>query len=244
MYIAGPGLARGYLNRPALTAGRFVACPFGPAGARMYRTGDLVRRRTPEAGGELEYIGRADDQVKMRGFRVEPGEIEASLTEHPAVAQAAVLARHDRLVGYVAVRPGTVVDPAELTAYLRDRLPDYLVPSAFVLLDALPLTPNGKLDRAALPAPEPVATATGRAPAHPAGADPVRAVRRGAGRAAGRARRRLLRPGRALPARHPAGRTGAVRCSEWRWRCARSSRRPPWRGWPRRWPRQAALARR
>ncbi|MFB7509428.1 amino acid adenylation domain-containing protein, partial [Streptomyces broussonetiae] len=166
LYVAGPGLARGYLNRPGLTAGRFVACPFGPAGARMYRTGDVVRRRID---GELEYVGRADDQVKVRGFRVELGEVEAALAEHPAVARAAVLVQDDRLVGYVAARPDTAVCPAELTAHLRDRLPDYLVPSVFVLLDVLPLTPNGKLDRAALPAPEPVATATatGRAPRTP-----------------------------------------------------------------------------
>ncbi|MEV5906539.1 amino acid adenylation domain-containing protein, partial [Streptomyces sp. NPDC052127] len=168
LYVAGPGLARGYLNRPGLTAGRFVACPFG-AGERMYRTGDVVRRRTwgsprPEAGGELEYVGRADDQVKVRGFRIEPGEVEAALAEHPAVAQAAVLARDDRLIGYVAARPdvashsplpGGPPSPAELAAYLRGRLPDYLVPAVFVVLDVLPLTPNGKLDRAALPAPEP-----------------------------------------------------------------------------------------
>ncbi|MER7057943.1 amino acid adenylation domain-containing protein, partial [Streptomyces sp. NPDC000351] len=152
LYVAGPGLARGYLNRPALTAGRFVACPFGPAGARMYRTGDVVRRRTD---GELEYVGRSDDQVKVRGFRVELGEVEAALAEHPGVARAAVLARDDRLIGYVSARPDGAVRPAELAAYLRDRLPDYLVPSAFVLLDVLPLTPNGKLDRAALPVPEP-----------------------------------------------------------------------------------------
>ncbi|MFJ7910150.1 non-ribosomal peptide synthase/polyketide synthase [Kitasatospora sp. NPDC096204] len=173
LYIAGPGLARGYLNRPALTAGRFVACPFGPPGARMYRTGDLVRRRAwgsprPEAGGgELEYVGRADDQVKVRGFRVELGEVEAALAGHPAVAQCAVLARDDRLVGYVAARPGAAVRPAELAAHLRDRLPDYLVPSAFVVLDALPVTPNGKLDRAALPAPESATTEAGRAPRTP-----------------------------------------------------------------------------
>ncbi|MGW2822471.1 non-ribosomal peptide synthase/polyketide synthase [Streptomyces sp. NPDC001443] len=166
LYVTGPGLARGYLNRPGLTAGRFVACPLGPAGARMYRTGDLVRRRTD---GELEYVGRADDQVKVRGFRIELGEIEAALAEHPAVAQAAVLAKDDRLVGYVAARPGTVVRPAELTAYLRDRLPDYLVPSTLVLLDVLPLTPNGKLDRAALPAPAADAgsAGAGRAPRTP-----------------------------------------------------------------------------
>ncbi|MFG2944240.1 non-ribosomal peptide synthase/polyketide synthase [Streptomyces adustus] len=163
LYVAGAGLARGYLNRPGLTAGRFVACPFG-AGQRMYRTGDLVRRRND---GELEYVGRADDQVKVRGFRIELGEIEAALAEHPAVAQTAVLARDDRLTGYVAARPGTVVRPAELTAYLRDRLPDYLVPSAFVVLDVLPLTPNGKLDRTALPAPDHGSAEAGRAPRTP-----------------------------------------------------------------------------
>ncbi|MEV4233339.1 amino acid adenylation domain-containing protein, partial [Streptomyces bobili] len=164
LYVVGPGLARGYLNRPGLTAGRFVACPFGPAGARMYRTGDVARRRTD---GELEYVGRADDQVKVRGFRVELGEVEAALAEHPAVAQAAVLARDDRLIGYVAARPDVAVRSAELAAHLRDRLPDYLVPGAFVMLDVLPLTPNGKLDRAALPAPDPGPAEAGRAPRTP-----------------------------------------------------------------------------
>ncbi|MER7757361.1 non-ribosomal peptide synthase/polyketide synthase, partial [Kitasatospora sp. NPDC097643] len=164
LYVAGPGLARGYLNRPGLTAGRFVACPFGQDGKLMYRTGDVVRRR---ASGELEYVGRADDQVKVRGYRVELGEVEAALAEHPAVAQSAVVARDDRLIGYAAARPGEAVRPAELAAYLRDRLPDYLVPGVFVVLDALPLTPNGKLDRAALPAPEATTGETGRAPRTP-----------------------------------------------------------------------------
>jgi amino acid adenylation domain-containing protein len=151
LYVAGAGLARGYLGRPAMTAERFIPCPFLQPGARMYATGDRVRWL---ADGELEYLGRGDFQVKLRGFRIETGEIEVALLAHPTVAQAAVVLRDEhggRLVAYVA--PADRTDAATLRTHLRARLPDYMVPSAFVAMDALPQSPNGKVDRAALPAP-------------------------------------------------------------------------------------------
>ncbi|WP_051124611.1 non-ribosomal peptide synthetase [Amycolatopsis benzoatilytica] len=156
LYLAGPQLARGYLGRSALTAERFVANPYGAPGSRLYRTGDLVRRR---AGGALEFRGRADDQVKIRGFRIELGEIETALAAVPSVAGAVALARETgngprRLVGYVRPEPGAELDPAEVRAALRSRLPDYAVPAAIVVVPEFPLTRNGKLDHRALPEPD------------------------------------------------------------------------------------------
>jgi arthrofactin-type cyclic lipopeptide synthetase B len=145
LFIGGVQVARGYLNRPELTAERFLKDPFTPG--RLYRTGDLGRY-LPD--GNIEYLGRNDDQVKIRGLRIELGEIQARLLEHPQVNEAAVVAREDRLVAYYT---GTPADIEQLRAHLLQHLPDFMVPALFVHLDVLPLSPNGKLDRKALPAP-------------------------------------------------------------------------------------------
>lgn len=156
LYIGGDGLARGYLNRPALTAERFIPHPYSETpGGRLYVTGDLVVSR-PD--GSIEFLGRNDDQVKMRGYRIELGEINLAVEAHPAVKEAAILLREDipgdkRIVGYVVTEDEAVTD-WELQAFLHESLPAYMVPSAFVMLDALPLNPNGKIDRRNLPRPE------------------------------------------------------------------------------------------
>ncbi|SFT84317.1 non-ribosomal peptide synthase domain TIGR01720/amino acid adenylation domain-containing protein [Actinopolyspora lacussalsi subsp. righensis] len=166
LYLAGVGLARGYLHRPELTAHRFVADPLGGPGERMYRTGDIVRWN---ALGELEYLGRADDQVKVRGFRVELGEIENALLTHEDVSRAAAVVRTDgsggkQLVAYVVRAADSDPEPDRLRGHLAARLPDYMVPAAVVVLESFPLNPSGKLDRAALPAPDYSAVVSDRLP--------------------------------------------------------------------------------
>jgi acyl carrier protein len=161
LHIGGPVLARGYLNRPELTQERFITDPFSDvSGARVYKTGDLARY-LPD--GEIEFLGRVDDQIKIRGFRVEPGEVEAALSGYPAVNQAVLVAKNDangdeRLVAYVVPIREHAPSVNELRSYLKERLPEYMVPSVFVTLEALPLTPNGKVDRQALPVPEDLRT--------------------------------------------------------------------------------------
>lgn len=155
LYIGGDGVARGYFKRPELTAEKFLADPFRP-GKRIYRTGDLSKL-LPD--GNIQFLGRADFQVKVRGFRIELGEIESVLARHTAIQQTVVIVREDqpgdpRLVAYLVVRPGQNAASSDLRTHLKQSLPDYMVPSSFVTLDALPLTPNGKIDRKALPKPE------------------------------------------------------------------------------------------
>ena len=155
MYIGGAGLARGYLNRPELTQQRFISHPFAP-GTRLYRTGDLAQYLP---NGELEYLGRIDNQVKIRGFRIELGEIETTLSQYPRVRETVVLVREDiandrRLVAYIVFDRESDFSANKLRHFLKQKLPEYMLPSAFVFLEALPLTSNGKVDRRALPAPE------------------------------------------------------------------------------------------
>jgi amino acid adenylation domain-containing protein len=158
LYIGGAGVAIGYLDRPELTAARFVDDPFGPPGSRMYRTGDRVRFRSD---GALEHLGRLDSQVKLRGYRIELGEIESALAKSPALTRCVVDVRQERLVAYVVFADGEELTASEIRAFLRDTLPDFMVPSLVVPLAELPLTPNGKVDRRALPDP---LRASGRAP--------------------------------------------------------------------------------
>jgi thioesterase domain-containing protein/acyl carrier protein len=169
LYVAGVGTARGYLDRPGLTAERFVADPFGPAGTRMYRTGDVTRY---DEDGFLHFVGRSDHQVKIRGFRVEPAQVEAVLSRHPQVARVSVIARTDRpgdtrIVAYLVPVPGADPDPGALSTFAGTELPPYMLPSAYVVLDTLPLTANDKIDRAALPAPALADRPIGRIPGTP-----------------------------------------------------------------------------
>jgi acyl carrier protein len=156
LYIGGLGVARGYFERPELTSERFVPDPFAGGEARMYKTGDRARFR---ADGILDFLGRADFQVKLRGYRIEPGEIEALVRQLPGITECVVVLREDRpgdqrLVGYVVPAPRTKIDVSSVREALRERLPEYMVPSNIISIDELPLTPNRKIDRKALPAPD------------------------------------------------------------------------------------------
>lgn len=155
LYIAGEGLASGYLGKPELTAERFVANPYGESGKRMYRTGDLVKWRSD---GALEYISRADHQIKIRGFRIELAEIETVLQRHENIQQAVVMVREDRpndkrIIAYIIAEEKEPINLSEIRSYVSESLANYMIPSAFVVLEELPLTPNGKVDRKKLPAP-------------------------------------------------------------------------------------------
>jgi acyl carrier protein len=156
LYIGGEGLARGYLNRPELTAERFIRNPFSEkSGGRLYKTGDLARYH-PD--GNIEFLGRLDHQVKIRGFRIELGEVEVVLSQHPAVRGSIAVVRedapgHKRLVAYIVPNEEKTPTVNDLRIFLKQRLPEYMIPAAFVILDALPLTPNGKVDRRVLPEP-------------------------------------------------------------------------------------------
>jgi acyl carrier protein len=154
LFIGGEGLARGYWKRPELTAASFIPNPFGPPGTRLYATGDRARIL---GDGTIEYLGRLDYQVKIRGFRVELGEIEAVLARHPAIREAVVVARmklkEQQLVAYLALRGSEVPSSGQLRRFVAGNLPDYMIPSVFVFLEAMPLSANGKIDRRALPAP-------------------------------------------------------------------------------------------
>jgi amino acid adenylation domain-containing protein len=170
LHIGGVGVARGYLNRPELTAQKFISDPFSPEpGARLYKTGDLARYLP---SGEIEFVGRTDDQIKIRGFRVELGEIETALAKHSGVRDCAVVAREDTsgnklLVAYFVASPGVQVSAPDLRSYLQQSLPDYMVPFTFVALPAMPLTPNGKINRRGLPAPPESPAQVIAAPADP-----------------------------------------------------------------------------
>jgi len=152
IFVAGPGVACGYLNRPEITAQRFLTCPWAPDGGRMYRTGDLACR---DPDGSLYFVGRSDNQVKVNGYRIEPGEVEAALMQQHGVREARVIARtasdgDTHLFGYVVAAEGSLLDPRALRSALADQLPAYMVPAAIIPVDWMPLTPNGKLDKSAL----------------------------------------------------------------------------------------------
>jgi acyl-coenzyme A synthetase/AMP-(fatty) acid ligase len=220
LYVSGAGLARGYLGRPDLTADRFVADPFGEPGARMYRTGDLVRWNTD---GAVEFEGRADEQVKVRGFRIELGEIETALAGLAGVREAVAVVRTDppgdkRIVAYYVPAADAEPEESEVRASVAAALPDYMVPSAFVRLDALPLTLNGKVDKAALPAPV-------RGPARGRAARNEREATLCRSPSTGRwTRRRCPPPSAARPAGVPRATSGRRRSAG----CSPTSSASPW----------------